>query len=116
MATTKKIQSPGMRRAFARNLRAHLRRLEWSEAELARRSGVSQKHINNATNSRTTSSIEAVDALARALKVPAWMLLVEGFEDVDQPAAMQLAELVGVWLGAGDDARRAITATARRQS
>lgn len=111
-----KTTSPGMRRAFARNLRAHLRRIEWSEAELARRSGVSQKHVNNATNARTTSSIEVADALARALKLPAWMLLVEGFEDIDQAAAMQLSEIVAVWLGASDEARRAIGTVSRRHA
>ena len=112
MAT--KTTSPSMRRALARNIRAHLARLEWSEAELARRSGVSQKHINNATNQRTTSSIEVVDALARGFKVPAWMLLVEGFEDIDGVSAMQLSEIVAVWIGADDSARRAITTAVRK--
>jgi transcriptional regulator with XRE-family HTH domain len=109
-----KTTSPAMRRALARNLRSHLLRLEWSENELARRSGVSQKHINNMTNQRTTSSVEVVDAIARAIRLPPWMLLVEGFDDLAEDQARQLSEIVASWLGADDTARGRIASAARR--
>lgn len=71
-------QDPFVRHVFGQNLRAELNRREWSESELGRRSGVSQKQVNNITNERNGCSVESLHFIARALHVPAWWLLLHG--------------------------------------
>lgn len=109
-----KAISPATRLAFARNVKRHIQESEISEAELARRAGVSQKHVNNATNCRTTSSIEVAECLGRALLVPGWALCVPGLHSESRAQTMALAGLVASWIGASDDARKTIEDVARR--
>lgn len=72
------ISVPKVRAMLAANVRECLRRVEWSESELARRSGVSQKQVNNIVRERNGCSVEALHELGRALGVPFWLLLVPG--------------------------------------
>lgn len=70
------ISAPEVRAMLAANIRDCLDRLEWSESELARRSGVSQKQVNNIVRQRNGCSVEALYELGRALGVPPWLLLM----------------------------------------
>jgi transcriptional regulator with XRE-family HTH domain len=65
-----------VRATLAANIKACLEHLEWSESELARRSGVSQKQVNNIVRERNGCSVEALHELGRALGVPYWLLLI----------------------------------------
>ena len=70
------LKSAVIRHTLARNLRALPADQKLSENQLAQMSGVNQKQINNITNERTGCGIDALDAIGRALQVPAWVLLV----------------------------------------
>lgn len=73
------LKSEKLRALLARNVRAMLYTLQWSENELARRSGVSQKQVNNICMARTGCGIDALDAIARAMAVEPWQVLAPGF-------------------------------------
>jgi transcriptional regulator with XRE-family HTH domain len=72
------INDPVTRHTLAQNLRAELNKREWSEAELARRTGISQKQINNIIRERNGCSIEALVHIGRALQMPHWWLTMPG--------------------------------------
>ena len=65
-----------VRETLARNIQTCLHVLEWSESELARRSGVSQKQVNNIVRERNGCSVEALHEIGVALRIPFWLLLV----------------------------------------
>ena len=65
-----------VRETVSRNIRACLEALEWSESELARRSGVSRKQVNNIVRQRNGCSVEALHEIGVALRVPYWLLLM----------------------------------------
>jgi len=73
------LKSDKTRALLAKNLRAMLVTLQWSENELARRSNVSQKQINNITSQRTGCGIDALEAMAKAMAIEPWQLLVPNF-------------------------------------
>lgn len=73
------LKSDKARALLAKNVRAMLATLQWSENELARRSNVSQKQVNNVCMARTGCGIDALDAMAKAMAVESWQLLVPGF-------------------------------------
>jgi transcriptional regulator with XRE-family HTH domain len=75
------ITNPLVRHMIAQNLRHLLHINEWSETELSRRSGVSQKQVNNIVRERYGCSVEAVFEMARAFKVPAYALLMPGLQE-----------------------------------
>ena len=70
------ISVPAVRATLAENVRRCLDEREWSESELARRSGVSQKQVNNIVRERNGCSVEALHELGQALGVPYWLLLM----------------------------------------
>lgn len=72
------VNDPLARHVLGQNLRAELNKREWSESELARRSGVSQKQVNNITNERNGCSVEALHVVARTMSLPAWWLVLHG--------------------------------------
>lgn len=64
------------RRTVATNLRALLDLREWSEHDLAKKSGVAQKTINNILNMRTAATIETAQSLATPFGLTNWHLLI----------------------------------------
>ena len=77
------ISDPVLRHTVAQNLRAVLNRREWSESELARRTGISQKQINNIVRERYGCSVEAMHTIGRALDIPFWLLTMSGSSESD---------------------------------
>lgn len=69
------LKSDKIRALLAKNVRGMLATMQWSENELARRSNVSQKQVNNVTMARTGCGIDALDAMAKAFAVETWQLL-----------------------------------------
>jgi len=72
------LKGEKIRALLARNINAMLETLQWSENELARRSNVSQKQVNNICAARTGCGIDARDAIATAMAVQPWQLIVTG--------------------------------------
>lgn len=72
------IENPKVRHQLAVTIRTLLQKNQWSEAELGRRSGVSQKHINNIVREKDGCTVECLAALAKTFNIPAWQLLVWG--------------------------------------
>lgn len=72
------LKSEKIRAVLAKNVRALLEQHQWSENELARRCGVSQKQVNNITMHRTGCGIDALDSIAHSFAIEPWQLLVPG--------------------------------------
>ena len=73
------LKSDALRRILRENVKSLLVKMDMSENQLAIRSNVSQKQINNLTNGRTGCGIDAVAAIAKALHVEPWELLKPKF-------------------------------------
>jgi transcriptional regulator with XRE-family HTH domain len=51
--------------------------------ELAKRAQVARKTLNNVMNARNGASLDVLEALATALAVPAWVVLLPGLEKIE---------------------------------
>lgn len=102
------------REAVAANLRDLMRLRKWSEHELAKRSGVAQKTINNVLNRKSACSIETAEHLARPFNLAGWHLMIPGLPKVliDSPT---LFTLVQDWMTASDEGRDLIERLAKRE-
>jgi transcriptional regulator with XRE-family HTH domain len=102
------------RETIARNLRELLDLREWSEHQLAARSKVAQKTINNVLHQRSACSVETAEAVARAFNLAGWHLLIPGLPSqiMKSPA---LFTLVQDWLTSSRDGRQLIELVARRE-
>ena len=69
-----------IRRILAKNVGAFLAELEISENALAQKCRLSQKQINNITNSRTGCGVDALAEMARVFGCEPWALLVDGLD------------------------------------
>lgn len=69
------LKSEHLRHMLANNIKLLLDHMQISENELAKRSGVSQKQINNITHARTGCGIDALEAIAKAGRVWPYMLI-----------------------------------------
>lgn len=79
MGTRKKL-TPEERAVIATvstNVRNLMASMDWSEHDLARESGVSQKAINNLLNKVTGCTITTADKLARPFGLKGWQLMLE---------------------------------------
>lgn len=101
----------GVRHLVAQNIRHYLRQNEWSEAELARRSGVSQKQVNNIVRQRYGCSVEALFIIARAFRVPAYQLIIAGRSESDA-LPTELDRVIVAYLNGDEVARRKISKAA----
>ncbi len=104
------IKNALVRHLVAQNVRHHLHAREWSEAELGRRSGVSQKQVNNITRERYGCSVEAIFEIARAFRMPAYQLLITGISESDA-STDQLDQVVVGFLNADARKRKRILGT-----
>lgn len=108
-------QRPQPRQVLARNVRFLMDRQGFSEAELAKRSGVSQKTINNILNQRVGSSLERAEAIAKVFSLPLWQLTLPELPDrFDSLGDMEL--VFSSWLNASDDGRKLIRMVAEREA
>jgi hypothetical protein len=103
------LKSEKTRAILAKNVRAMLATLQLSENELARRSGVSQKQVNNLTQVRTGCGIDALEAIARAMALETWQLLVPGFH-LRTEIAGRTARLMNAYLHHAREGRESFDA------
>lgn len=75
MTLAYKISSK-LHQTFLDNVRARRKELGWTQAEVAKRLGISQATYANIESGRNTPTLEMVEKIARALNVGAVQLLV----------------------------------------
>lgn len=81
------LKSDRIRAQLSHNIKALLEHMQISENELAKRSGVSQKQVNNIVQRRTGCGVDALEAIAEAGRLRPYMLLHPHFDDILQNAA-----------------------------
>src|SRR3546814_17316263 len=80
------------RARLSANLRMLMQRAKWSERDLAQKSGVSQKTINNMLNERTQPGLDNVQMVAEAFNLNLMHLISETLEQ-DMNGGGTIAEL-----------------------
>lgn len=95
------------------NVRRLMQAMEWSEHELARRSGVSQKAINNLLNKTTGCTITTAEKLAKPFGLTGWQLMIEKIP-ADAAFSNTLTNLVLKFTSADDQGRAFIRSAVDR--
>lgn len=103
------------RETVAANLRALMDKRDWSQEETAKRAKLSQRHISNMLNKKTSSSFETLDAVASAFEIPGWMLLLEQIP-VELLDSQKIPSLIASYSAAGRDGRLLIETLADREA
>jgi transcriptional regulator with XRE-family HTH domain len=106
---------PNTRETLAKNLRTLMTIRDWTQVDLAGKSGVSQTMISSVLNERSGCSIETADALAHAFGLTGWHLLMPGLtEDLLKSKAVQ--KLLETYVNATPEGQALIDAMAVRES
>lgn len=95
------------------NVRKLMDSMDWSEHDLARHSGVSQKAINNLLNQVTGCNITTADRLARPFGLTGWQLMLEDLP-ADTAFATTLTRVVAKFLTADKRGRDFILSAVER--
>lgn len=109
------VKRPSTRETLAKNLRTLLDITGWTQDELARRSGVSQRMISSILNLQTGCSVETADALAAAFGLTGWHLIMPNLTK-DLLASKAVQTLLECYLSASDEGRTLIDAIATREA
>lgn len=104
-----------LRRTVAANLRALLERRDWSQMDLQTKSKVSQRHISNMLNCKTSASFETLNAVAAAFGIPGWLLMIDRLP-ADLLDSQRVPSLVGYYRDAGPDGRVLLDRLAEREA
>lgn len=106
---------PNTRETLAKNLGTLMKIRDWTQVDLAGKSGVSQTMISSVLNERSGCSIETADALAHAFGLTGWHLLMPGLtEDLLKSKAVQ--KLLDTYVNATPEGQALIDAMAVRES
>lgn len=95
------------------NVRRLMTAMDWSEHDLAKKSGVSQKAINNLLNQATGCTITTAEKLARPFGLSGWQLMIEDIP-ADHAFSSTLTEVVRKFLRADEKGREFILSAAER--
>jgi transcriptional regulator with XRE-family HTH domain len=107
--------TPELRKVVATNLRALMDRREWSQADLASKARVSQRHISNMLNRKTSASFETLNSVAAPFGIPGWLLLIDGLS-VDLLDSQRIPLLVNRFHASGPDGKDLIERLAEREA
>lgn len=107
--------TPELRKVVADNLRALMDRREWSQADLATKAKVSQRHISNMLNRKTSASFETLNAVAAPFGIPGWLLLIDGLP-MELLDSQRIPLLVNRYRSSGPDGRDLIERLADREA
>lgn len=109
------INRPSTRDTIAENLRVLMEMANMTQAQLAKKSGLSQRQISNVLNKQTGCGIEAADAMARVFNLNGWQLLMPHLpkEILTSPT---LGRLVESYVRASPDGRDMINRVAEREA
>jgi transcriptional regulator with XRE-family HTH domain len=115
MGTRKKItpQEAAVIHIVSTNVRNLMRSMDWSEHDLAKKSGVSQKAINNLLNKTTGCTITTADKLAKPFGLTGWQLMLEKLP-VDAAFGSTLTQIMVKILGTDPKGRDWILNTIAR--
>lgn len=106
---------PSTRETLSKNLRTLMKIRNWTQVQLAEKSGVSQTMISSILAERSGCSVETTDALAHAFGLHGWHLLMAGLtEDLLKSKAVQ--RLLESYIEATPDGQALIDAMAVRES
>lgn len=83
---------------LASNLQALMDLHDWSQTELARRSGVSQRHISGILNRYTDATAGVIDKLASAFGRRGYELQIEGLHEEIRASSGNLSQLVSAYV------------------
>lgn len=100
---------------LARNVRALMADRQWSERDLAQKSGVSQKAINNLLNQRAAPSSDTIDRIARAFNMQTWQLTLP-VEPEQLRDSGRFASLLSHYLVASEQGRTWIARVAEQEA
>ena len=108
-------ESPSIKKILSTNVDALMQKYEMTQTDLAKKSGVSQRHISNIKNGKTGAGVDKVAKIAAVFKRPAWVLLLHDMplEILDSDA---LPELVKNYRHSNKYGREAIDAYASREA
>jgi DNA-binding Xre family transcriptional regulator len=85
----------------------------WSESMLAQETSLAKKTVNNLINVRHDIKISTIEAVARALKIQPWELLMRGAPITDRDA---LGNLVDRYSKSSAEGREMILKIAEREA
>jgi transcriptional regulator with XRE-family HTH domain len=106
--------TPELRKTVAENLRALMDRRAWSQTDLAAKAHVSQRHISNMLNRKTSASFETLNSVAEAFGIPGWVLMLE--LPVDLLDSQRIPLLVLRYRNSGPDGRDLIDRLTEREA
>lgn len=86
------------RAILGRNLKALMDLHDWNQVELARRSGVSQRHISDILRLRTDATAIVIDRLAKAFGRAGYELQIDGLHEAVSNSSSNLNELVSSYV------------------
>lgn len=96
------LETPPEPRAIGRNLATLMKWKGWNQTELARRSGVSQRHISDILKGLTDPTTEMVEKLAGAFAVQSWQMMMSDItEDLLTSTDLQIVVATYVSTPAG---------------
>lgn len=100
---------------LARNLRYLMDQKELTEMALARRSGVSQKSINNVLHRAYRAKLDTCAKLAKAFGLECWQLVMPGMI-ADFEGQQGLRRLVKAYFNSAEEGQRAVLSVAEREA
>jgi transcriptional regulator with XRE-family HTH domain len=101
--------------ALAENVRALMQKKNWTQQELAKKSGLSQKTISNVLNQKSSTTIGTLDRLGYAFGISPWSLLMK-YEDPQDITDGVLPEWVSLFSSSARESREFLIGVARRES
>jgi transcriptional regulator with XRE-family HTH domain len=105
--------TPELRKVVADNLRALMDQREWSQETVASKAKVSQRHISNMLNRKTSASFETLSAVAGAFGIPGWLMQIEGLS-LELLDSQRIPLLVSHFCASGPDDKDLIERMAER--
>lgn len=112
MATRR--QRPITANSVAKNLKALMEGAGWNQTELARRSGVSQRHISDILNGHAHCTVPFANELAGPFNLHGWHLLLPDLP-TDLVASPAIAKLVAAYINADEAGREFLDAAGERE-
>lgn len=89
---------------------------DWTESELAAKSGVSQKKINNVLNNTQDTGSGICDQLARPFGLVGWQLMVKDLPEAVLRDGHTLRSLVENYISSSSEGRLMIDRVAEREA
>lgn len=106
---------PHTMETLARNLNFLMEKYGYSEREVAKRSGVSAKTVNNMRNARTTATIENAERVANVFGLDGWQLIVPSMP-TDLVESRHLKNTINNYAASDHEGRAAIDRLAEREA